>query len=55
MGRDGALVGSAQTLSLIPGLAGQYLRRAFLNRVLDGAAPTRVSSPASFFTGRIVH
>lgn len=36
MGRDRALVGSAQALSLIPGLAGQYMRRAFLNRVLEG-------------------
>jgi acetyltransferase-like isoleucine patch superfamily enzyme len=31
-----ALVGSTQTLSLIPGLSGQYLRRAFLARVLRG-------------------
>jgi virginiamycin A acetyltransferase len=36
MGRDAALVGSSQSLSLIPGLTGQYMRRAFLNRVLDG-------------------
>ncbi len=36
MGRDRALVGSTQLLSLVPGLTGQYLRRAFLARVLEG-------------------
>jgi virginiamycin A acetyltransferase len=36
MGRDRALVGSAQALSLVPGLIGQYLRRAFLARALTG-------------------
>jgi acetyltransferase-like isoleucine patch superfamily enzyme len=36
MGRDRALEGSTQALSLIPGLAGQYLRRAFLARTLAG-------------------
>jgi virginiamycin A acetyltransferase len=36
MGRNGALVGSTQALSLIPGLIGQYMRRAFLARVLAG-------------------
>ena len=34
LGRDRALEGSSQTLSLVPGLAGVYLRRAFLMRVL---------------------
>jgi len=34
MGRDRALEGSSQTLSLIPGIVGQYLRRAFLMQVL---------------------
>lgn len=33
---DRALVGSSQLLSLVPGLTGQYLRRAFLARVLKG-------------------
>ena len=43
MGRDRALEGSAQTLSLIPGFAGQYIRRAFLSRTLQGGcAPTAV-------------
>jgi virginiamycin A acetyltransferase len=36
MGEDRALSGSSQALSLIPGVCGQYLRRAFLARVLRG-------------------
>jgi acetyltransferase-like isoleucine patch superfamily enzyme len=36
MGENRALVGSSQLLSLVPGLCGQYLRRAFLARVLHG-------------------
>jgi acetyltransferase-like isoleucine patch superfamily enzyme len=36
MGDNRALVGSSQILSLVPGLPGQYLRRAFLARVLRG-------------------
>jgi acetyltransferase-like isoleucine patch superfamily enzyme len=36
MGRNRALIGSSQFLSLIPGLPGQYLRRAFLARALSG-------------------
>jgi acetyltransferase-like isoleucine patch superfamily enzyme len=39
MGRDRALEGSSQTLSLIPGLVGQVFRRAFLTRVLDLCHP----------------
>jgi acetyltransferase-like isoleucine patch superfamily enzyme len=35
LGRDRALQGSSQALSLVPGIAGQYLRRAFFCRVLD--------------------
>lgn len=35
-GGDRALEGSTQALSLVPGLPGQYLRRAFLARVLKG-------------------
>jgi acetyltransferase-like isoleucine patch superfamily enzyme len=34
LGADRALEGSTQTLSLIPGLSGDYLRRAFLARTL---------------------
>jgi virginiamycin A acetyltransferase len=35
IGRDRALEGSTQALALVPGLVGQYLRRAFLSRVLQ--------------------
>ncbi len=34
IGRDRALHGSSESLSLLPGLVGQYVRRAFLARVL---------------------
>lgn len=34
VGRDRAIEGSTQALGLVPGLAGQYLRRAFLARTL---------------------
>jgi virginiamycin A acetyltransferase len=34
MGRDRALEGSTQTLSLVPGVLGDYLRRAFLGHAL---------------------
>ena len=34
LGRDRALAGSTQALALVPGLVGQYLRRAFLTRTL---------------------
>jgi acetyltransferase-like isoleucine patch superfamily enzyme len=40
LGRDRALHGSSEFLSLIPGMLGQYLRRAFLARVLAGCHPT---------------
>lgn len=36
IGRDRALEGSSQMFALLPGIAGQYLRRAFLARVLQG-------------------
>src|SRR6185369_7585973 len=42
LGRDRALEGSTQWLALIPGLPGQYLRRAFLARALAGCAATAV-------------
>jgi virginiamycin A acetyltransferase len=34
IGRDRAIEGSTQALGLVPGIAGQYLRRAFLARTL---------------------
>jgi virginiamycin A acetyltransferase len=42
LGNDRALEGSTQALSLIPGLPGQYLRRAFLSRTLARCAPSAV-------------
>jgi virginiamycin A acetyltransferase len=39
MGPDRALESSSQALALIPGLIGQYLRRAFLMRVLAECHP----------------
>jgi virginiamycin A acetyltransferase len=39
LGRDRALEGSTQMLSLIPGLVGQVFRRAFLTQVLDFCHP----------------
>lgn len=47
MGPDRALEGSTQALALLPGLAGNYLRRAFLARVL---ARCDRSSEVSFGT-----
>jgi acetyltransferase-like isoleucine patch superfamily enzyme len=43
-GRDRALEGSTQALSLIPGLPGQYLRRAFLSVAIANCASTAVVS-----------
>jgi acetyltransferase-like isoleucine patch superfamily enzyme len=40
VGRDQALEGSSESLSLIPGLVGKYVRRAFLARVLAECHPT---------------
>jgi virginiamycin A acetyltransferase len=40
LGKDRALEGSTQALSLVPGLVGQYLRRAFLARALEGGCAT---------------
>lgn len=39
-GADRALEGSTQALALIPGITGQYLRRAFLGRVLARCHPS---------------
>lgn len=40
LGSDRALLGSTQALSLIPGVVGQYLRTAFLRRVLAECSPS---------------
>ena len=42
IGPDRALEGSCEVLSLLPGLAGQYLRRAFLAWTLAECHPTAV-------------
>jgi acetyltransferase-like isoleucine patch superfamily enzyme len=40
LGPDRALEGSTQALGLIPGVLGQYVRRAFLQHTLAHCAPT---------------
>jgi len=40
LGCDRALEGSSQLLAFAPGIPGQYLRRAFLSRVLAACHPT---------------
>jgi acetyltransferase-like isoleucine patch superfamily enzyme len=51
MGGNRALVGSSQLLSLVPGLPGQYLRRAFLARVLSGGcAPSAAIEFGTLFS-----
>lgn len=50
LGRDRALEGSTQALSLIPGLLGQYLRRAFLAQTLARCHATVVVSFGTIFS-----
>src|SRR5262245_22389346 len=50
IGRDRALEGSTQMLSLLPGLAGQYLRRAFLARTLDACHKSAAISFGTIFS-----
>ena len=50
LGPDRALEGSAQVLSLIPGLPGQFLRRAFLARVLARCDRTAVIQFGTLFS-----
>lgn len=49
LGRDRALEGSTQALALVPGLLGQYFRRAFLMRVLAHCAKTSVVEFGTIF------
>ena len=51
-GRDRALEGSTQALAVLPGIAGQYLRQAFLARVLAHCAPTATVSFGTVFSKR---
>ena len=50
VGRDRALEGSSQALSLVPGLLGQDLRRAFLSRVLAGCHESAVIEFGAVFS-----
>ncbi|MEO7192300.1 MAG: DapH/DapD/GlmU-related protein [Vicinamibacterales bacterium] len=50
LGGDRALEGSAQTLSQVSGIVGEYLRRAFLARVLAGCAPTATIQFGALFS-----
>jgi len=50
MGPDRALEGSTQAWALVPGLLGQYLRRAFLSRVLRSCARTATIEFGAIFS-----
>jgi len=49
LGRDRALEGSTQALAWVPGILGQYIRRAFLAQVLAGCHPTVVIEFGTIF------
>lgn len=50
LGADRALEASTQALGLVPGLTGQYLRRAFLARTLAYCAPTTLIEFGTLFS-----
>ena len=50
MGPDRALEGSTQAWALVPGLPGQYLRRAFLARALKSCARTATIEFGTIFS-----
>lgn len=50
VGRDRALEGSTQAWALVPGLTGQYLRRAFLSRALTSCARTATIEFGTLFS-----
>jgi virginiamycin A acetyltransferase len=50
MGRDRALAGSTQALALVPGVFGQYLRRAFLARALVRCHPSATIEFGTIFS-----
>jgi acetyltransferase-like isoleucine patch superfamily enzyme len=50
VGRDRALEGSTQALALVPGLTGQYLRRAFLARTLAACHHTATIEFGTIFS-----
>ena len=50
LGRDRALEGSTQAWALVPGVVGQYLRRAFLTRTLRFCARTATIEFGTLFS-----
>lgn len=50
IGRDRAFQASAEWLALVPGLAGQYLRRAFLDATTAGCGPDTVIGVGCLFS-----
>jgi virginiamycin A acetyltransferase len=50
VGPDRALEASTQAWALVPGLTGQYLRRAFLSRTLQSCAPTATIEFGTLFS-----
>ncbi len=50
IGRDRALEGSTQMLALVPGLIGQYLRRAFLAWTIDACHESAAISFGTIFS-----
>ena len=50
LGRDRALEGSTQLLGMIPGVSGQYLRRAFLAQVLKRCHPSATIEFGTIFS-----
>ncbi len=50
LGADHALEGSTQMWACVPGLAGQYLRRAFLMHAIAHCAPTAVIEFGTIFS-----
>ena len=50
MGPDRAIEGSTQAWALVPGLPGQYLRRAFLSRTLKSCARTATIEFGTIFS-----
>jgi acetyltransferase-like isoleucine patch superfamily enzyme len=50
LGPDRALEGSSQLLALLPGVSGQYLRRAFLGRVLANCHPSATIQSGTLFS-----
>ena len=50
LGRDRALAGSTQALAIVPGVLGQYLRRAFLARTLARCHPSATIEFGTIFS-----